>query len=268
MKSHYYKLFASDEKSLILAMDHGGGGVFPFDNPGELIERAVGAGVDGVLTTYGVIKSFRKQIGKVGTFLRVDAYGSALNPELFREEPAAKWNVEDIVQMGVDGVMCFGFIGMENKNGKNYDAMAMKLMAKIACDCDRYGLISGAEVLPNGFSEDPTDRTLEKMKIACRAAAESGIDVVKTAFVPPVEEYKKIVNNCYVPILALGGSNQGPRALLEQCKNAIDSGCKGLAVGRNIWGSKDIEGTVRALVKIVHENASVDEALTEIKEQA
>lgn len=42
----------------------------------------------------------------------------------------------------------------------------------------------------------------------------------------------------------------------------MNAGCKGLVIGRNLWGSDNIEGMTKALLKIVHENSVVDEALS------
>jgi DhnA family fructose-bisphosphate aldolase class Ia len=40
----------------------------------------------------------------------------------------------------------------------------------------------------------------------------------------------------------------------------ISVGAKGVIMGRNVWGYKNPAAMVKALVKIVHENFSVEEA--------
>jgi DhnA family fructose-bisphosphate aldolase class Ia len=183
-------------------------------------------------------------------------FGSSLNTQ--PQVHTTPFEDSDLLRLGVDGVMMMGYPG-EN------DGEGMRYLAKVAAACDRWGIISAAEMLPNGFSPDPADRTVEKMNIACRVAAELGLDFVKTQFVPPVDDFKKIIENCYVPILVLGGALvKDDRAVLENAKSAMDAGCKGLVIGRNVWGHENVAGMASALRKIVHDNATVDEALKEL----
>lgn len=261
MKNHYYRFFREDGKALILAFDHAGSGDLWAD-PAKIINGAREGGMDGILTNYGVISNFRKEIGKMGIMLRMDILGSALskiNP--FLEQPmTSPYTVEDAVRLGADGVMTMGIIGCD------YDANNVRYIAKAASECEKYGLICASEILPNGFSDAPEDRSVRAMNIACRIGAEVGLDIVKTAFVEPVEEFKKIVDNCYVDVLALGGAKvNDDRAVLQSAKDAMDAGCKGLMIGRNVWGHSNIAGMARALNAIVHGNASVDDALKELQ---
>ena len=260
MKNRYYRLFREDGKALILAFDHGGSGDI-WVNPGDVIRQAAQGGMDGILTNYGVISNFRKEIGRMGTMLRLDIIGSGLvkyNPILDRPM-GTPYKVEDCLRLGVDGVMTMGILGTD------YDSANLKYIAGVVAECNRYDLITAAEMLPNGFSSKPEDRNLKSMNIACRVAAEIGIDIVKTEFVKPIEDFKKIVENCYVDILALGGGKVADdRMVLENAHQAMHAGCKGLIIGRNVWGHQNIAGMAAALRRIVHESASVEEALKEI----
>jgi DhnA family fructose-bisphosphate aldolase class Ia len=67
-------------------------------------------------------------------------------------------------------------------------------------------------------------------------------------------------------VLALGGEKvNDDRQVLENAKQAMEAGCKGLVIGRNVWGHRNVTGMAAALSRIVHENASVWEALKEIQ---
>lgn len=260
MKNRYYKFFREDGKALILAFDHAASGD-AWVNPATVIEGARQGGMDGILTTYGVISNFRKEIGKMGTMLRMEVLGSGLTPynPIIGQGMSTPYTVDDCLRLGVDGIMTMGIIG------NDYDTRNLIYIAKLIAECNKYGLITAAEMLPNGFSSDPEDRSVRAMNIACRVGAEIGVDIVKTAFVEPVNEFKKIIENCYSDVLALGGAKvDDDRAVLQSAKEAMDAGCKGLIIGRNVWGHKNISGMARALNKIVHENATVDEALKEI----
>ena len=261
MKNRYYRFFREDKKALVLAFDHASHGDAWVD-PAKVIRGAREGGMDGILTTYGVINNFRKEIGKMGVMLRMDVLGSALGKKdpILGQAMESPYTVEDALRLGADGVMTMGIIGC------NYDGDNVRYIAKVASDCDKYGLICASGVLPNGFSIDPEDRSVRAMNVACRLGAEVGLDIVKTAFVEPVEEFKKIVENCYTDVLALGGAKvDDDRAVLQNAKDAMDAGCKGLRIGRNVWGHSNIAGMARALGAVVHGNATVDEAMKELE---
>jgi DhnA family fructose-bisphosphate aldolase class Ia len=93
--------------------------------------------------------------------------------------------------------------------------------------------------------------------------AEYGADFIKSPYKgDPVSFRKKVVDSCYKPIVALGGgANKSDSELLQMVRDAIDSGCKGVAIGRNIWKHKKIERLCRAISLIIHEDLSVERGL-------
>lgn len=263
MKNRYYRFFQEDGKSLMMAFDQGGLGKTDSD-PEKIISAAVRGGIDGVLTTYGVLKNFGHLLGKIGVLMRIDAFPSALSDQPFLPK-MADYTVEDIIRLGADGIVCNGMPGFQH-NGIDYDKESVQMLTKVVSMCDRYGLLAGAEMLPNNFSTNPKDRTIDAMKIGCRLAAELGLDFVKTEYVHTVEEFKAVTQNCYVPIVALGGPfSKDSRAVLQYVRNAMDAGCKGIVMGRNIYSHENVEGMVRALRKVIHENADPDTAMLELQ---
>lgn len=57
-------------------------------------------------------------------------------------------------------------------------------------------------------------------------------------------------------------SVEAEREVLEMVYGALQAGAKGLSIGRNVFQAKDRVQMVKALYKLVHENASVEEALS------
>jgi class I fructose-bisphosphate aldolase len=257
VKNRYYRFFRDDGKALILALDQGGLGNTWLD-PSYAIKQVAAGGFDGILSTYGVISKFRKEIGKMGTMLRMEVFGSSLvkYDSFMTRAMSSPYKMDDCLRLGVDGVMTLGFLGNE------FDSATVNYIAGVAASCAKYGLIAAAEMLPNGFSTKPEDRTVEAMNIACRVGAELGVDIVKTAMIKPIEDFKKVVANSFVDILALGGAKVADnRQVLENAKDAMDAGCKGLVIGRNVFAHKNIASMASALSLIVHEDKSVDDAL-------
>jgi len=100
------------------------------------------------------------------------------------------------------------------------------------------------------------------VKFVDRVAAELGADVVKSYYTGDPDSFKEVVKCCPVPVIVLSGPGAGdPKGLLQIVHDVISVGAKGVIMGRNIWGYKDPAAMVKALVKIVHENFSVEEAL-------
>lgn len=261
MKRRMNNLFKKDGKAFILAMDHSAQMPCPdLKNPHHIITEAVAGGVDGFLTTYGIIKHFQKDFGNAGIIMRADG-GSANLP--FPHSPMELlYTPEDAIRVGADAMLCMGYPG----SGSN--EQTLKYLAKLCAEAERYQLPIGAEMLPYGFERpkdkdgNPIDtRTVELMSFACRQGADLGADFIKAEFVGG-EAFKSVVDNCYAPILVLGGSkSKREEELFTGIRTAVDAGSKGIIMGRNIICHENIAKICVAISAIVHANASVEEAL-------
>jgi class I fructose-bisphosphate aldolase len=54
------------------------------------------------------------------------------------------------------------------------------------------------------------------------------------------------------------------RDVLEVVKGAVDAGGAGITMGRNVWKRDNVVGMVRALRIIIHEDATVEDAMEEL----
>ncbi len=252
MKRRYYNIFKEDDRAVIMAFDDGVLGDSNLDIP-YIIKEARKGGIDAILTTYGIAKYYKKEIGNLGLILRMDNGGSVLDAK--GGAPGMGWTIEQAVKLGCDGVMSMGFPGTE------YDFEYGNLLGELAGLCDEWGLVYAAEMLPCGFSENPADHSIANAKIACRFASEKGVDFIKAQFMGEGLQYKEVVDNAFAPVLILGGGEKSDKEVLQMTKDAMDCGCKGCVFGRNFFNSTHTAKIVRAVVAIVHEGASVDEAM-------
>ena len=116
------------------------------------------------------------------------------------------------------------------------------------------------ESIPGGWPK-PDMRTPEKVAAAARVASETGADYVKTFYTGDKRSFKEVLENCSVPVLILGGPKiDTDLAILEMVHDAMDAGAAGITMVRNIWCHSNIEGITSALVKIIHNDASVESA--------
>src|SRR3712207_4728458 len=252
-------VLASNGKALVVAMDHARtfGAVEGLEDPGTVIEAAVDAGADAVMTTFGVVKRYRERlIGRVPTFLRLDG-----GPSLYREDWLAytEWSllhsVEDALLLGADGVVVMAFVGIP------VELQTYRIVAKVAGECLRANVPLMVEALPCPSERIPDPKAAEAMADAARLAFEHGADLVKTYY---TEGFRQVTENCPVPVLIAGGPKmETVEETLQVVHSAIGAGAAGAVFGRNIWQSGDTRGAIRALKGIIHDGRPVADALAE-----
>jgi fructose-bisphosphate aldolase/2-amino-3,7-dideoxy-D-threo-hept-6-ulosonate synthase len=103
---------------------------------------------------------------------------------------------------------------------------------------------------------------VENVKIAARAAAELGVDIVKTNYTGSVESFREVTEGCPVPVVVAGGPRmETTQQILEMVHGSIEAGGAGVAMGRNVFQAEDPVKMVRAISMLVHQGAGVEEAL-------
>lgn len=250
----YDKIFRSNGKTVIVAMDHGLNlDVLPaLNDTGGVIEKIIAGGADAILTSYGIARKYNNLLKKIGLIIRMDGGNSRLSGF-----PGCRllYSVEDAVKLGADGIACMGFPGAVNEEE------TLMNIAALAAACDKAGIPLIAEMLPGGFKDEPPN-TVENIRLVSRIGAELGAHIIKTAFTGTGEEFKQVVDGCFVPLVVLGGSHtKNIEGLFNAIHQALSAGAAGVAIGRNVWQSKHPDKVVSALVQLVHQNKSVEEAL-------
>jgi fructose-bisphosphate aldolase/2-amino-3,7-dideoxy-D-threo-hept-6-ulosonate synthase len=101
---------------------------------------------------------------------------------------------------------------------------------------------------------------------AARAGAELGADMIKTNYTGDPDSFGRVIESCPVPVIIAGGPKvETDTELLQMISDAIATGARGVAIGRNVFQHDKPTHIVRAITRIVHENASVEEALKEVE---
>jgi DhnA family fructose-bisphosphate aldolase class Ia len=245
MKSKAHRMrrvFASDGRTLVVAMDHAGymGPVGGLIEPVATVRAVVAGGADAVMTTFGTAKRIAAALDGRGLILSVD---------LNAPDPVAV--VEQALELGVDHLKTLAYWGGDDTHG-------MRNLARYAVLCDRWGLPFQAEMIPFAFGA-VDKHTPENIAIAARVAAECGADYVKTMYTGDVESFRRVVEGAGVPVIILGGArSDGGAPITRQVADAMRAGAAGIAFGRNIWSTPDPESAVRELVGAVHGTAARD----------
>ncbi|MEM1294728.1 MAG: hypothetical protein AAGH89_05140 [Verrucomicrobiota bacterium] len=246
------KFFQPDGKTVILPLDHGTAiPVQGMEDPGKII-RSVKPHVDGFVMNLGTAVRFGKELEGSGVCLRTDVY----KPDV--EEGAYKvYGIDEAEEVGAHAVMQMLY------PGHGYETEITRDCAETIAECLPVGMPTIIEALPVGLGRSD-DYTAAKVGFAVRQAAELGATVVKTAYPTGAtkDEFKAIVEGCFVPVIVLGGAAMGDdEALLGMVRNAMDAGAAGIAVGRNVWQHRNPKLIAKRLQAVVHENCAVEQAL-------
>ena len=105
------------------------------------------------------------------------------------------------------------------------------------------------------------------MAAACRLAFEHGADQVKTYYTGSAESFRQVINGCPVPVLIAGGPKMDTtEEVLQVVYDSMAAGAAGTVFGRNIWQGSNMRGMIAALQSIIHDNASVSEAMGKLEQ--
>jgi 3-hydroxy-5-phosphonooxypentane-2,4-dione thiolase len=235
--------------SVMLAVDHG-----YFMGPTRRLED-VGATVrpllphaDAVALTRGVLRACIPPEAATPIVLRVSGGATVLQDDLSNE--AVTTSMADAARLNVSAVALSVFVGAPHEH------QSLVNLSRLVDD----GADAGIPVMAiTAVGKELEKRDARYLALACRVSAEIGAHLVKTYY---CENFGKVVEGCPVPLVVAGGPKlDSDRAALELAHAAIAEGARGLDMGRNIWQSDHPVAMLKALRAIVHDRATVREAL-------
>jgi fructose-bisphosphate aldolase/2-amino-3,7-dideoxy-D-threo-hept-6-ulosonate synthase len=242
-------------KSVIVPLDHGAsvGPVPGIIDMTETIDKVAKGGANAVLMHKGMVGTGHRGYGSdIGLIIHLSA-STGLSPH--PNHKVLVTSVEKALKLGADAVSVHVNVGSERE-----PEMLIKL-GTISEICDDWGMPLIAMMYPRG-KQIKDEHDAEVVKIAARAGAELGADIIKTNYTGDPDTFKEVIDGCPVPLVIAGGPKvETERELLEMVKNSVDVGGAGVAIGRNVFQAKSPEKTTRAISEIVHNKLEVDEAL-------
>jgi class I fructose-bisphosphate aldolase len=156
-------------------------------------------------------------------------------------------------------------VGYTIYDGSPLEPQIFAEFGKIEEQAHNYGLPVIAWMYPRGPFV-PNDETTDILAYSARVGLELGADIVKIKYNGDFEGFKWVVKCAgKTKVFVAGGLKSDPVDFLKRTKEAMDAGASGLAIGRNIWQSKEPMKITAAIKKLVFGNKSVEEALKELK---
>jgi predicted phospho-2-dehydro-3-deoxyheptonate aldolase len=223
----------------------------------ETVSKVVAGGANAILMHKGMVSAGHRGTGKdVGLIIHLSA-GTAISPD-----PNAKvlvCTVEEAIKLGADAVSVHINLGAET------DKEMLRQLGFVSTRCMQWQMPLVAMMYTRGPNiKDEYD--VANVKLAARVGAELGADIVKVPYTGSIDSFKEVVHGCPVPVVIAGGPKMdSDQDIFKMVEGALEAGASGLSIGRNAFQHKTPDKMIEALSKMVHDGASVDDAVKHLQ---
>ncbi|MBB2838095.1 UNVERIFIED_ORG: DhnA family fructose-bisphosphate aldolase class Ia [Rhizobium etli] len=138
-------------------------------------------------------------------------------------------------------------------------------ISRVRADCEKYSMPLMIEPLVmqpvterGGYM---VDGDADKIVTLTRLAREMGADIVKADPTANAEDFHRVVEAARCPVLVRGGGKEDLAAVFAKSAALMRQGAMGMVYGRNIYQHANPSAVVRALMAIIHQDASGEEAV-------
>lgn len=269
-KARLNRFLAEDGKCFDVAIDHGffneRGFLTGIEDMHRAVQAVVEAAPDAVQLSVGQARLLQAIPGrhKPALVLRTDVanvYGKMLPRYLFSDL------IEDAVEQALRldaACLCVNLFLLPDQ--PEVHAQCIRNINRLKPACDRYGMPLMIEPL---VMQDNTqaggymvDGDIDKIMPLVRQAVELGADVIKADPTDNVQDYHRVIEIAGdVPILVRGGGKASEEEILQRTFELMKQGAKGIVYGRNVIQHENPPAMTRALMAIVHEDATPDTAM-------
>lgn len=223
-------------KAFFLAYDQGlehGSTDFNLDNvdPKKIIDIAKEGKFTALIFQKGIAEKYINEIKKSKVPLIVKLNGKT---SLIKGDPVSRQicTVEEAVSLGARAVGYTIYIGSIHEEDMFLE------FAKIQEQAHKKGLPVIAWIYPRGKGVKGKNKR-HLLAYASRVGLEIGADIVKIHSHGNKDDLAWAVKNAgRTKVVIAGGEKTDEKTFLKEVKDAMNVGCTGLAIGRNIWQNK------------------------------
>ncbi|WP_341485553.1 aldolase [Thioclava sp. GXIMD4215] len=263
------RLFAPSGNCFDVAIDHGmfneKGFLNGIENMKQAVEIVAKAAPDAIQLPPGTAPILQARPGKErpALVLRTDianVYGTPL-PRLLFSEVIDK-PVEQAIRL--DAACVVVNLLMLPDEPEVYRACIANINAlKHVCDQASMPLMVEPLVMQDNTNGGyMVDGDIDKILPLVRQAVELGADIIKADPCTNPAEYHRVIEIAQdIPVLVRGGGKVSDEEILSRTKVLMEQGARGIVYGRNVIHHADPAAMTRALMAVVHENATVPQAL-------
>ncbi len=201
-------------------------------NPGYIIDIAKRGKFNALIVQKGIAEKYNKEIKKSKVPLIIKLNGKT---NLVKGDPISKQlcTVKEAIELGASAVGYTIYIGSIHE-----DDMFQEF-EKIQGEAHLSGLPVIVWIYPRGSGIKGKSKK-ELTAYACRVGLEIGADIIKIQYGGNEEDLKWAVKSAgKTKVVIAGGMKTNEKDLLRQVKDIMNTGCIGMAIGRNVWQSKN-----------------------------
>jgi len=264
------RLFGPDGNCFDVAIDHGffneGSFLGGIEQMPDVVATIVKANPDAIQLSPGAMRHLQDLPGKrkPALVLRTDVanvYGKELPRFLFSQLIDAPLELA----IRADAACVVANLFLLPNQPEIYHQCVRNITA-LKTGCERYGMPLMVEPLvmqPNSTAGGyMVDGDIGKIVPLVRQAVELGADVIKADPTDDLSQYHRVVEVAGgVPVLVRGGGRVSDQELCERTAAVMRQGARGIVYGRNVIQHGSPGGITRALMAIVHDHATPEQAL-------
>ncbi len=201
-------------------------------DPNYIIDIAKKGKYNGIVFQKGIAEKYRNEISKSGVPLIIKLNGKT---NLYKGEPISRQicSVKEAIKL--DAVA----VGYTIYIGSKYESEMLSEFGKIEEEAHKNGLPIIVWIYPRGKSVKGKSKK-DLMAYATRTGLEIGADIIKVRYEGDLNDLKWAVKSAgKTKVVIAGGTKKQESKFLKQVKEIKKSGAIGLAIGRNIWQSRE-----------------------------
>lgn len=250
------RIFAEDGRAVMVAINHGMhmGASKGLTDMKTLLTDLTAEHPD----SYTIHKGIAMRYGDIFAGKSALVVKSTNATRFFRPAETPLTSVEEVVALGADAIA----IGLSLADDD--ERAAMRHVGEVVAAAEKYGMPTVTHSYPCGNLLTDAERfSVENVSYAVRVSQELGVDIIKTFWTGSGSTFEKVVKIGSPNKVVISG---GPRCeTLRECfkmtREGIDAGAAGITYGRNIWEHEYPAAVLRGLVAIVHDGATIDQAM-------
>jgi fructose-bisphosphate aldolase, class I len=256
-------------RCLDVAVDHGFAGEAEFlagiEDMEAAVARLVEAGPDAIQLTVGQAHLLQSRPGrdKPALVLRCDTanvYGQR------QPERAFSVLIDDPVGQAIRLDAACAVVNLFDIPGADDLRRAgIENVSRLKGSCESAGMPLMVEPLvmkPAAGGGYTVDGDVAKITALVRQAVELGADIIKADPTDDLSEYHRVVEVAGVPVLVRGGGRVSDEEILARTHTVLGQGAAGIVYGRNIIQHPSPVDITRALMAVVHDDWTPENALT------
>jgi predicted phospho-2-dehydro-3-deoxyheptonate aldolase len=241
--------------TVVVPMDHGVtvGPIKGIKSIKTIADAIASGGADAAIVHKGAAIFGHRGYGKdLGLLIHLSA-STSLGPD--PNNKVLVTTVEEALRLGADGVSVHVNIGARDESNM------LSTFGDISRKCQEWGMPLLAMMYPRG-KKISNEYSPEAVAHAARVGAELGADIVKTSYTGDQDSFSRVIEGCPIPVVIAGGPRvESEMDLLSMVEGAMNSGARGVAIGRNIFQAENPILITRRICAVVHGGFGAKEAI-------